>query len=108
MMGLIFPKMKKIKNRSEFVTANILEAGLMRPVDAANFMGISRSSFSMTHMPKMETYQYEGIKYVSFLEVFERSLKNDLKFNKSAVEEVRKKRKIQHVRRLDAIKHIIK
>ena len=96
--------MNKIQNRQDFIMTNILEAGLLRPTDAAEFIGVSPSSFSHTHEPHLMVYKYNGKKFFSFLEVFEHSLKYDLNFNKKAVDEVRKNRTVLHVKRLDLIK----
>lgn len=99
---------KRITNRTDFVTTNILEAGLMRGADAARFMGISRHSFHQTHKPKMTEFLYEGQTFFSFLEVFERALKNDLNFNTIDIEKAKAARQVQHVQRLDLIKTKLK
>jgi len=96
--------MNEIENRQDFIMANILEAGLVRAIDAADFIGVTPSSFRHTHEPQLMVYKYNGKKFFSFLEVFEHSLKNDLNFNKKTVAEIREDRKVQHVKRLDLIK----
>lgn len=107
-MQFEFEFVKRLNDKTDFVMTNILEAGLMRPCDAADFIGVAQDSFHQTHSKKLMEYRYKGRKYYSFLEVFEHSLKNDLNFNKKDIAEVIKNRKIKHVRRLDEIKHLLK
>lgn len=96
--------MKKIETRREFVMANILEAGLMRPCDAAAFLKMSRQSVVKYEGDPLRVFHYEGVKYFSFLEVFELSITNDLKFDKRKVAKLREKQKVLHVDCIDLIK----
>jgi len=96
--------MKRIRNKTEFVMVNILEAGLIRPTDAARFMGISRQAFCQNHVKHLNEFRFEGVLLFSFLEVLERSLMNDLKVDKKQIAELKENRKILCVEKLDLIK----
>ena len=80
----------------------------MRPVDAAEYLGISRQLFCDRHARKLRVFSYKGRNYFSFLEVFELSVHYDLKFDKKRFDEARKARKIVHVERLDNLRKQIK
>jgi len=97
-----------MKDSLEYATEFFVECGLMRAVDAAEYLGISRQTFIDRHLRDLRTFQYKDRKYYSFLEVFELSVQYDLKFDRKRFAEEKAARKIVHVERLDHLRTKLK
>ena len=66
-----------VPDQRHWIALNLLEGGMMRPADAATFLGISRAAVSRKmDRRRIRVFVWEGVRFLSFMDVLEWGLRS--------------------------------